>query len=193
MGTISSAQSFNFSTVNYWVSLLSMFSTILLGVFGALGLILGFLVWRQNEMRKDAEEEMSKIKEISKKTNLLFQSYSNFIAEAKAMMITAKGIMEGTLKKTKDIDELYLEMTKKGKEVEEITNKIDSIRVGLRKDYESLATVSRMMPNQPKEPDFLVDYGTGTVVGEIKSAHEYSSSVIKKAIEMAEKMKVKEK
>lgn len=188
METISSAQSFNFSTLNYWISLLSIFSTILLGVFGALGLILGFLVWKQNEMRKNAEKEMERIGKLSKEMEKLYRYYLEEMKSVKEMMVAAKKVMESADKKSKEMDVLIAGIKGKGEEIEGVRQKIDDLRIGLRQDYNSLTTVSGMIPDHPSKVDFMADYvaGTGGLTGTTK---EYSPDTIKRAIELLEKMK----
>lgn len=127
------------NNVNTWINLLSTFSTILLGVFGALAVVLGFLVWKQDRMRKAAEMEMKKIQDISGKINKLYSQYVFLINEQKN--ITKKTAKEISKKKA-NLDNLLNEIKNSGDDVEKIKRKIQSISKGISIDLDRLSTVS---------------------------------------------------
>lgn len=170
-----------FSRMGFWVSLLSMFSAALTGVFTIFGLILGFLVWKQNKMREKAEKEMERINTISKDMEALYESNLDLTSKTKAMMEAARRIMEGTSKrvgkKVEEMDKLIATMKKKSKEVESVRKKIEGIRAGIKRDANSLAIVSRMMPDRPGSPDLMIDDNGKRFIVEAKAVRKPDGSI----------------
>ena len=140
----SSSQTLAFTRMDFWINTLSVFSTILLGVFAALAGMLVFLIWKQNEMRKNAEEEMEKINKITKKIESFYRLTSDLTRKTKKMMESAGNIMKRSIHKSKKIDGLIAGLKKESKEVIKIGEKIKKIRGGIQTDARSLATVSEM-------------------------------------------------
>lgn len=175
-----SAQSL-FSRIDFWVNLLSMFSTALTGVFTIFGLILGFLVWKQNEMRKVAEKEMEKINDISEEMENLYKLHLELIGKDKEMLIAARELMLGVVKKSKEIDQLVAGMQKAGREATEARGGIKRIRTEMERDVKSLATVSRMIPGEGQPPQTLRE-----LVRKITS-ESYSPEAVRLAQELMRK------
>ncbi len=147
----SSAQMTIFSNMDFWTKIISTFSSALMGVYVMLAGGLGFLIWKQNDMRKEAEKDMKKVKNLVADMDKLYKNYSKLIKKAKETLTTAKTLMENVSEKTKKTDKLIKQLKEKGKEVEDISEKIEEIRNDINRGTASLATVSELLPSDQVE------------------------------------------
>ena len=133
-------------SIDFWTTIISTFSSALMGVYVILAGGLGFLIWKQNDMRKEAEKDMKQIKSLVSDMDELYKNYSKLIKKAKETLSTAKTLMENVSKKTKQADKLIKQLKEKGEEVENISKKIGEIRSDINKGTASLASVSDSLP-----------------------------------------------
>ena len=126
--------------LNLFINVLGVFSTILLGIFSILAVILGFLVWKHEDMRKKAQEELKQIESLSAKISAIYEHLGLLVevAQAETSLITARNdrfaaLLENAKGETKKITGVREEMEKMKSETALSAN--------------SLATISKFMPS----------------------------------------------
>lgn len=131
----------------FLISFLSMLATVMGVFFTVVAAFLGFLAWKQHELRKKAEEDVRQIDKLRKG-----------VERAKEKLDEMTGVYGGILEKMKSsLDEIetkgeatrsILEQVEKDKEhLGELSSSVDSMLADLEEAKESLTTVSGMAPD----------------------------------------------
>jgi hypothetical protein len=125
--------------VDFFVNVLGVFSTILLGVFTILAAILGFLVWKNEEMKKKAQQELAKIEGWALKTEDNYEQLSLLLEVAQAEMTSV-------VNKNAELDKLLGSAATRTKEIADVKDAVGKYRQEIESSMKSLATISENIP-----------------------------------------------
>lgn len=152
--------------LDFFINALGVFSSILLGIFAILAAVLGFLVWKHEEMRKRAQEELKKIEELSSKTSSMYEQLGLIVETARAelMFIARKGDA---------LSKLVENAEGSSKKIADAREEIGKISSEIKTSVNSLATISRFIPSTSPSPS-----------PSAPPYPEYSPEVVKRAIKM---------
>lgn len=131
------------SRVDLLINLLALFSTTLLGVFGVLAVILGFIIWKQKDLLDKAEKDVARIDELKRNVEKAWELFDE-------MMVAAKQSYELLRTKADEVDSELSEAKRKvseksqeaNKSIEEVAKKLSSLLNEIERGRNSLATVA---------------------------------------------------
>jgi hypothetical protein len=134
------------SIINGQVGFLQMMSGIFFGVTTFMFLVLGFLLWRNDQLKKQAEKNADAIKK-------MYQDTANIMNQSKAMIENlqeqVKVQLENSIKNAKQIEDGAAKIKTKTKEAEELSYQALQIKNNLNNSLISLSTISGTIPPFP--------------------------------------------
>lgn len=131
--------------MDFFINALGVFATILIGIFGVLAVVLGFLVWRHAEMRKKAQEELEKIEEIADKVETIYEHLELVVA---AVQTEATLVMN----KSAQISKSYERAEGNKKKMAAAIDEVNKFKSEIEFAAKSLATISKVIPSASISP-----------------------------------------
>jgi hypothetical protein len=185
MEATASAASLALSTINFWISTLSWVSSVILGILSLFTILIGLLIWKQDQMRRGAEKEMLKISKLSGQAEHSYRRILELTAETMGMMTASKGMME---ERVSEAEQIYRDIKDKGRLAEGIIAVAKAHRDRLEKDYKSFSTISDYMaslsPSASQSPSPSPSAEDDIAESSSRIMNEYNPGAINEAIKI---------
>ena len=133
--------------IDSWIGRLDLLSTAMSAFFTIVAIILGFLTWKQFQLKNEAEREVRSIRKLGQEAAELYGDYSKAYDAMQNYTIAAEKLLSGVIKKSKrEFNKLTNEVNKRGDAVRGLDEKIKKAHQFLDRASQSLTTISSNAP-----------------------------------------------